>query len=121
MPTCWRKLVRPRTARCSGITRTTATSWPGSAIRLGDDKLIRFHEDNRLELYDLKKDISESTDLAAKLPEKTRDLASRLDAWLKSVDARFPTPNSNYDPAREGEGYWWKQPGAFERWGKQRF
>lgn len=94
---------------------------PGSAIRLGDYKLIRFHEDNRLELYDLKKDISESTDLAAKLPEKTRDLASRLDAWLKSVDARFPTPNSNYDPAREGEGYWWKQPGAFERWGKQRF
>lgn len=91
---------------------------PGSAIRLGDFKLIRFHEDNRLELYNLKEDVGEEKNLAAALPDKTRELAVRLDAWLKSVNARMPQPNPNYDPARESEGYWWKQPGAFERWGK---
>lgn len=92
---------------------------PGSAIRLGDFKLIRFHEDDRLELYHLKEDPGEATNLASVLPEKATELAARLDAWLKSVNARMPTPNPAYDPAREGEGYWWKEPGAFERWGKR--
>ncbi|HAX41231.1 MAG TPA: hypothetical protein DCY80_01580, partial [Solibacterales bacterium] len=92
---------------------------PGSAIRLGDFKLIRFHEDNRLELYHLKEDIGEEKNLAAALPDKTRELEAQLDAWLKSVNARMPAPNPDYDAARESDGYWWKEPGAFERWGKR--
>jgi hypothetical protein len=34
---------------------------PGSAVRMGDYKLIRFFEDGHEELYDLSADISEET------------------------------------------------------------
>lgn len=91
---------------------------PGSAIRVGDFKLIRFHEDNHLELYHLKEDQGESKNLAQALPEKAAELNQQLSAWLASVHAKFPAPNPKYDPARETEGYWWKEPGAYERFGK---
>lgn len=81
---------------------------PASAIRRGSWKLIEFHEDKHTELYDLSKDVSEKKDLSQAQPARTRELQQSLAAWLKSVDAKFPTPNPNYDPAREGEGYWWK-------------
>lgn len=92
---------------------------PGSAIRRGDFKLIRFHEDNHVELYNLREDIGETKDLTSVQPEKVSQLAEELDAWLKSVNAKFPTENPAYDPKRESDGYWWKQPGAYERWGKR--
>ena len=41
---------------------------PGGAIRAGDYKLIEFFEDGRKELYNLKSDIGEKQDLAAKMP-----------------------------------------------------
>lgn len=91
---------------------------PGSAIRVGDFKLIRFHEDNHVELYHLKEDLSEEKNLAQALPEKAAELNRQLSEWLGSVGARFPTPNPKYDAAREGEGYWWKEPGAYDRFGK---
>ena len=91
---------------------------PASAIRLGDWKLIRFHEDNHLELYNLKADIGEQNDLASAQAARARDLNGTLDAWLKEVKAKFPHPNPKYDPVREAEGYWWKEPGAYERFGK---
>ena len=71
---------------------------PGGAIRLGDWKLIEFYEDNRVELYNLKKDIGEKNDLAAKMPQKARQLRDMLHAWRKEVDAKMPTPNPNYKP-----------------------
>jgi len=71
---------------------------PGGAIRMGDWKLIEFYEDNHVELYNLKNDISEKNDLAAKMPEKARQLRDMLHAWRKEVDARMPKPNPNYKP-----------------------
>ncbi|QOY92201.1 sulfatase [Paludibaculum fermentans] len=91
---------------------------PASAVRLGEYKLIRFHEDNHVELYRVTADIGEQADLAETQKAKVQELTRLLDAWLKEVDAKFPTPNPNYDPVREAEGYWWKQPGAYERFGK---
>jgi arylsulfatase A len=44
------------------------------------------------------------------------ELSRLLDNWLKSVDAPMPTKNSKYDPARESDGYWWKEPNAFDRY-----
>ena len=73
---------------------------PGGAIRAGDWKLIEYFEDGRLELYNLKDDLSETTDLAAKLPGKAAELRAKLDAWRRAVGAQMPTPNPNYDPAR---------------------
>ena len=76
---------------------------PCGAVRAGDYKLIEYFEDGRLELYNLKDDISEKNDLARKLPDKAADLRKKLDAWRKSVGALMPTPNPNHDPARAHE------------------
>lgn len=61
-----------------------------SAIRTGDHKLLWFYDDDSVELYDLKKDISESQNIADKMPEKTRQLREKLEAWLKSTNASRP-------------------------------
>ena len=67
---------------------------PGSAVRDGDWKLIEWFEAGRgLELYNLKTDIGEQTNLAQTNPAKTRELHEKLQAWRKSVDARLPTKN----------------------------
>ena len=71
---------------------------PYSAIRKGNLRLVHFYEDDRDELYDLAQDIGETKNLAATQPEKTKELRTQLDGWLKSIDAQFPTANPNYDP-----------------------
>lgn len=68
---------------------------PGAAVRFGDWKLIEFFEDSHVELYNIKKDISESNDLAKTMPDKVKELRQMLHNWQKEVDARFPTPNPN--------------------------
>lgn len=65
---------------------------PQSAIRVGDWKLLHFYQDGRDELYQLSSDASESRNLAATEPARARDLRSRLEAHLRAVGARFPTP-----------------------------
>ncbi|UCG55757.1 MAG: sulfatase [Phycisphaerales bacterium] len=75
-------------------------STPAGAIREGDWKLIEFFEDGSLELYNLRDDISEKNNLAGRMPEKASRLQRRLAAWRKSVDAKMPTPNPDYDPAK---------------------
>jgi arylsulfatase A len=76
---------------------------PYSAVREGDWKLIEFFEDNRLELYNLRDDISEKKDLAAMLPDKAGALRKKLQAWRQAVGAQLPVPNPDYDPARDGQ------------------
>jgi arylsulfatase A-like enzyme len=71
---------------------------PGGAVRLGDYKLIEFYEDNRVELYNLKDDISEKNDLSAKLPQKTEKLHQMLQTWRQQVKARMPKPRPDYKP-----------------------
>jgi len=70
------------------------TTTPVSSIRQGDWKLLEYFEDNHIELYNLKKDISEQNDLAEKLPEKTKELRECLDAWRKAINAQMPTKKS---------------------------
>jgi arylsulfatase A-like enzyme len=71
---------------------------PGGAIRAGDYKLIEFYEDGRRELFNLKSDPREGTNLADKEPDKVRELAGKLDAWRKSVDAQMMIANPDYHP-----------------------
>lgn len=66
-------------------------SAPASAVRAGDYKLIEFYEDNHVELYNLKNDISEKNDLSDKMPEKTAHFRKMLHDWKKSVNAQLPT------------------------------
>ncbi len=53
---------------------------PQSAIRSGDWKLVR-PPNGAPQLFDLAKDVGESTDLAAKEPERVRQLTEAYGAW----------------------------------------
>ncbi len=76
---------------------------PGGVVRQGDFKLIEFYEDNHVELYDLRQDISEKNDLAAKMPEKVVELRQKLSSWRQAVNAQMMTPNPGHQPANHGE------------------
>ena len=71
---------------------------PGSSVRSGDYKLIEFFEDGRLELYDLREDISEEHNLAEELPGVTERLHKLLIEWREQVEAKIPQPNLDYVP-----------------------
>jgi arylsulfatase A-like enzyme len=73
----------------AGTWRTT----PAGAIRSGDWKLQEFFEDGRLELYNLRDDLSETNNLAAKLPGKAKELRELLIAWRQQIAAPMPTQN----------------------------
>lgn len=75
---------------------------PYSAIRCGDWRLIEFHDDTPPELYDLKHDLGETTNLVAPHPNEYKRLRAKLHAWRNAVDAQMPTENPNYDPAKAG-------------------
>lgn len=68
------------------VWRTT----PVSHIISGDRKLMVFWEDDHAELYDLKNDPSEKTDLAKTKPDEVRALRARLEKWLKDTHAAMP-------------------------------
>ncbi|MBA4190398.1 MAG: aryl-sulfate sulfohydrolase [Planctomycetaceae bacterium] len=72
-----------------GTWRTT----PAGAIRSGDWKLIEFFEDGKKELYDLRADESQATNLAEKHPDKVTELHAKLVAWRKTIAAPMPAPN----------------------------
>ena len=71
---------------------------PASAVRLGDWKLIHYYEDDRSELYDLRRDPGESHDVAAAEPTRTGELRRALDTWRAGVGARAPRQNLDYAP-----------------------
>jgi arylsulfatase A-like enzyme len=72
-----------------GSWRTT----PGGAVRAGDWKLQEYFEDGRLELYNLKEDISQKNDLAKQMPDKVKELHAKLVAWREKLKAPMPTKN----------------------------
>jgi arylsulfatase A-like enzyme len=52
-----------------------------SAIRVGEFKLLHFVETDKVELYNVKEDISEKNDLATKMPQKVEELLKMLNEW----------------------------------------
>ncbi|MCX6908599.1 MAG: sulfatase-like hydrolase/transferase [Verrucomicrobia bacterium] len=75
-----------------------STTTPVGAMRAGDWKLLEYFEDNRTELYNLKDDLGEKTDLAKQMPEKAAALCQQLHAWRESVGAAMPSPNPAFKP-----------------------
>ena len=73
---------------------------PYSAVRDGDWRLVHFHEDDRVELYNLRDDPAEKNDRATNQADQAKKLRAQLDAWRTSVGAQAPTPNPNYDATR---------------------
>ncbi|MCP3930218.1 MAG: sulfatase [Bacteroidetes bacterium] len=67
------------------------SAWtPGSAIRFNQWKLIEFYEEDKVELYDLSKDIEERNDLASQYPEKTKELRSKMHEYLAEKGGKYP-------------------------------
>lgn len=73
---------------------------PASAIRKGNWKLIHFLDDDHVELYNLKNDIGESSDLAASETAKRDELFGLLQEWRKEVEAAMPIENPDFDPLK---------------------
>ena len=71
---------------------------PGGAVRDGDWKLVEDYQTGRRELFHLGRDASESTNRAESEPVKVEELAAKLAAWRKDIDAQMPTPNTAYSP-----------------------
>ena len=72
---------------------------PAGVAREGDWKLIEQYEDGSLELYNLAKDPSEATDLAAAEPARVAALRGKLEAWRRSVGAEPIKANANFGRA----------------------
>ncbi|MCX6857212.1 MAG: sulfatase [Verrucomicrobia bacterium] len=69
----------------------------GVWVRQGDFKLLRwFGNPATHELYNLHDDLSEATDLLAKMPDKVKELDALIDGFLKDTHAAFPQPNPAY-------------------------
>jgi arylsulfatase A-like enzyme len=76
---------------------------PSSIIRLGNWKLIHYYEDSREELYNLKTDWEETSDVSDENPELTKKLSEQLFTYLNEVGARFPEKDPEYDAQKEQE------------------
>ncbi|MFS4493706.1 sulfatase [Maribacter sp. 2308TA10-17] len=61
-----------------------------STVRKGDWKLIYYHVDRGMELFNLKDDIGETKNLVEANPEKLKDLATTLTNHLKTTKAQMP-------------------------------
>jgi arylsulfatase A-like enzyme len=64
----------------------------GSVIRAGDYKYIQYYGGHAPVLYNLRNDIGEQHDLSKQQPAQARKLQTKLQAWLKEIDAQFPRP-----------------------------
>lgn len=85
-----------------GGGRGTWRTKPGGVILSGDWKLHEYFEDGRLELYDLKNDIGERTNLAAVHPQKAEELQRQLHAWREQTKAAMPGKNIGQNtPAKD--------------------
>ncbi|MEP7364442.1 MAG: sulfatase [Acidobacteriota bacterium] len=77
---------------------------PGGVIREGDWKLIEFYEDNHLELFNLKNDLGERTNLSQREASRAKAMQAKLAKWRTERKAIMPTPNPAYDPATADQG-----------------
>jgi len=68
-----------------------------SAIRVGDYKLLHFVESDKVELYNVKEDISEKNDLSAKMPEKTAEMLALLNKWKEDKKVKMKANHKSGD------------------------
>ena len=64
--------------------------YPYSVIRKGDYKLIYRYDKQKIELYDIVKDISETNDLSQKEVALCNDLLKQLKQHIKEINASVP-------------------------------
>lgn len=75
---------------------------PGGAVRSDQWKLVEFFEEGRKELYDLKKDPSETRNLAGERADIVEKLGKDLAEWRTKVGAKVPSANPDFVPSPQG-------------------
>jgi arylsulfatase A-like enzyme len=73
---------------------------PASIIRKGDWKLIHYYEDDSNELYNLKTDPYEKSNIAETNPTIAASLYENLKNWLQEVGAKYPVTDPEFDPKK---------------------
>jgi arylsulfatase len=73
-----------------------------AAVRVGDDKLVRFGRNGAWELYDMKTDRTELHNLAAQHPEKVKTLAVNWQAWAERAHV-VPYPGEGQAKKSKGK------------------
>jgi arylsulfatase A-like enzyme len=76
---------------------TNQGSRPGGAMRDGDWKLVEYYDTGVAELYNLREDISEQHDLAARESKRVAEMRAQLAAWRGAIGAQMNTPNPRFD------------------------
>lgn len=74
------------------------SSVPSSVIRKGDWKLIQTFDPEGFELYNLRDDLGETTNLMDSQTAKADELKRDLENWRRDVDAEMMEPNPDYRP-----------------------
>jgi N-acetylgalactosamine-6-sulfatase len=60
-------------------------AWPRFSIRDGDWKLVMTSPNDRVELYNVARDVSEKHNLAQQNPENATELTKKLQSWIKTI------------------------------------
>ena len=81
---------------------------PMSAVRKGDWKIVENLVSGEFELYNLKYDVNEMTDLKFSYPEKLEEMKGALKKWQQETEAQMPIPNTAFNAAKRYE--WGKHP-----------
>ncbi|MFO1438530.1 MAG: sulfatase [Verrucomicrobiaceae bacterium] len=81
------------------------STWaPGGAMREGDWKLIEHFDEGSAELFNLKTDLSEKTNLAKTEPQRLQAMQAKLAAWRKETGAYMPVPGVTPEkPKKKGK------------------
>jgi arylsulfatase A len=80
---------------------------PGGAIRMGDFKLLEWYEESKtgkpgqINLYNLRNDIGETTDVTDQYPELATEMRRMLHKWRRDVGASDMILNPHYKPELE--------------------
>ena len=83
--------VQDRVVPVAGTNHKYWRGAPSSLICRGDWKLIHFFEDDRVELYNVTEDLSETNNLAKTNAAKANELLQELNLWREQTNAPIPT------------------------------
>ena len=75
---------------------TNQGSRPGGAVRDGDWKFIEHYDNGRAELYNLREDIGEMTDLSGREPGRVDAMRAKLAQWRTGVGAQTNLLNPDF-------------------------
>jgi len=93
---------------------TNQGSRPSGAMREGDWMFVQYYDAEQVELYDLRSDVSEKHNLAARHTGRVAQMQAALSNWRKQVQAQENRPNPNFDQAKFRELYQDVDAGTFD-------